>query len=121
VAAAPALRPWRGIRPATKPGHDCAQVGSLATGVLTNSTFENCLFLNVYTPPRAAGRPLPVMVWIHGGGFTGGAGRIYDGAMLAAREHVIVVTINYRLSAFGFLALPSLDAESADDSVATTG
>jgi para-nitrobenzyl esterase len=110
------LRPWRGIRPATKPGHDCAQVGSLATGVLTNSTFENCLFLNVYTPPRAAGRPLPVMVWIHGGGFTGGAGRIYDGAMLAAREHVIVVTINYRLSAFGFLALPSLDAESADDS-----
>src|SRR5215469_8504969 len=92
------LRPWRGIRLATKPGHDCAQVGSLATGVLTNSTFENCLFLNVYTPPRAAGRPLPVMVWIHGGGFTGGAGRIYDGAMLAAREHVIVVTINYRLS-----------------------
>jgi para-nitrobenzyl esterase len=56
------------------------------------------------------------MVWIHGGGFTGGAGRIYDGAMLAAREHVVVVTINYRLSAFGFLALPSLDSESADDS-----
>jgi len=110
------LRPWRGIRPATKPGHDCAQVGSIATGVLTTSTFENCLFLNVYTPPRAAGRLLPVMVWIHGGGFTGGAGRIYDGAMLAAREHVIVVTINYRLSAFGFLALPSLDRESTDDS-----
>jgi len=107
------LRPWRGTRLATKPGHDCAQVGSIATGVLTTSTFENCLFLNVYTPPRAAGRLLPVMVWIHGGGFTGGAGRIYDGAMLAAREHVIVVTINYRLSAFGFLALPSLDTESA--------
>jgi para-nitrobenzyl esterase len=56
------------------------------------------------------------MVWIHGGGFARGAGRIYDGAMLAAREHVIVVTINYRLSAFGFLALPSLDTESTDDS-----
>jgi para-nitrobenzyl esterase len=108
--------PWRGIRPATKPGHDCAQTGSLATGVPTTSTFENCLFLNVYTPPGAQVRRLPVMVWIHGGGFTGGAGRIYDGAMLAAREHVIVVTVNYRLSAFGFLALPSLDAESPDHS-----
>ena len=110
------LAPWRGIRLATKPGHDCAQAGSIATGVLTTSTFENCLFLNVYTSPRAAGRPLPVMVWIHGGGFTGGAGRIYDGALLAARHHVIVVTVNYRLSAFGFLALPSLDTESTDSS-----
>ena len=109
-------RPWHGIRPAIAPGHDCAQTGSLATGVLSTSTFESCLFLNVYTPPRAQGRPLPVMVWIHGGGFTGGAGRIYDGALLAARDHVIVVTINYRLSAFGFLALPSLDAESPDNS-----
>jgi para-nitrobenzyl esterase len=108
--------PWRGIRPATKPGHDCAQTGSIATGVPATSTFENCLFLNVFTPPQAASKPLPVMVWIHGGGFTGGAGRIYDGALLAARDHVIVVTINYRLSAFGFLALPSLDAESPDSS-----
>jgi para-nitrobenzyl esterase len=106
--------PWRGVRLATKPGHDCAQVGSLATGVPTTSLFENCLFLNVYTPPQGTGRLLPVMVWIHGGGFTGGAGRIYDGAALAARDHVIVVTINYRLSAFGFLALKSLDAQSPD-------
>ena len=113
--------PWRGIRSAASPGHDCAQVGSIATGVLTTSTFENCLFLNVYTPPRAQGRLLPVMIWIHGGGFIGGAGRIYDGAMLAAGEHVIVVTINYRLSAFGFLALPSLDAESADHSSGNYG
>jgi para-nitrobenzyl esterase len=110
------LPPWQGIRPATKPGHDCAQTGSIATGVLSTSTFESCLFLNVYTPPRSAGQRLPVMVWIYGGGFTGGAGRIYDGAMLAARRHVIVVTINYRVSAFGFLALPSLDAESSDNS-----
>jgi para-nitrobenzyl esterase len=113
--------PWHGIRPAIKPGHDCAQTGSIATGVLTTSTFENCLFLNVYTPPAAPGRPLPVMIWIHGGGFTGGAGRIYDGALLAARRHVIVVTINYRLSAFGFLALPSLDAESPDGSSGNYG
>jgi para-nitrobenzyl esterase len=113
--------PWPGVRPATKPGHDCAQTGSLATGVPTTSLFENCLFLNVYTPPRSAGGPLPVMLWIHGGGFTGGAGRIYDGAVLAARRHVIVVTINYRLSAFGFLALPSLDAESPDNSSGNYG
>jgi para-nitrobenzyl esterase len=113
--------PWRGIRPALKPGHDCAQTGSIATGVPATSTFENCLFLNVYTPPRAASRPLPVMVWVHGGGFTGGAGSIYDGALLAARDHVIVVTINYRLSAFGFLALPSLDAESPDNSSGNYG
>src|SRR5215472_5625475 len=113
--------PWRGIRPAIKPGHDCAQTGSIATGVPATSTFENCLFLNVYTPPQAASGPLPVMVWIHGGGFTGGAGSIYDGALLAAKDHVIVVTINYRLSAFGFLALPSLDAESPDNSSGNYG
>jgi para-nitrobenzyl esterase len=115
------LRPWRGIRPAARPGHDCAQTGSIATGVPATSTFENCLFLNVYTPPAAGSGLLPVMVWIHGGGFTGGAGRIYDGALLAARHHVIVVTINYRLSAFGFLALRSLDAESPDNSSGNYG
>src|SRR5947208_2904313 len=113
--------PWRGIRAARQPGHNCAQTGSLATGVPSTSLFENCLFLNVYTPPRGTGRPLPVMVWIHGGGFTGGAARIYDGAVLAARQHVIVVAINYRLNAFGFLALPSLDAESPDNSSGNYG
>lgn len=106
---------WRGVRPATKPGADCAQNGSLATGVPTTSTSENCLFLNVYTP-RSARHGLPVMVWIHGGGFTGGAGRIYDGAVIAKKGHVIVVTINYRLNAFGFLALPSLDSEHRNSS-----
>ena len=101
-------RPWRGIRKARAPGHDCAQTGSLATGVPVTSDSLNCLSLSVYTPRTEAGRPLPVMVWIHGGGFTGGAGSIYDGKVIAARGHVIVVTINYRLNAFGFLALPGL-------------
>ena len=50
--------PWHGIRLATKPGHDCAQIGSIATGVITTSTFENCLFLNVYTPPAAPRRAI---------------------------------------------------------------
>jgi para-nitrobenzyl esterase len=110
-------RPWTGIRNARKPGHNCAQTGSVATGVPVTSDFENCLFLNVYTPKRVTGRrPLPVMVWIHGGGFTGGAGSIYDGKIIAPKGNVVVVTINYRLNAFGFLALPSLDKQSTDHS-----
>jgi para-nitrobenzyl esterase len=99
--------PWRGVMNATSPGPTCAQNASLATGVLTTSTAENCLVLNVYTPRGESSRALPVMVWIHGGGFTGGAGSIYDGAVMSTKGNVIVVTINYRLDAFGFLALPS--------------
>jgi para-nitrobenzyl esterase len=110
-------RPWAGIRNARTPGHDCAQTGNLATGVPFTSDFENCLFVNVYTPKHeTGGRPLPVMVWIPGGGFTGGAGSIYDGKVIAAKGDAVVVTINYRLNAFGFLALPSLDKESTDHS-----
>jgi carboxylesterase type B len=109
-------REFLGIPYATKPGNICAQTGSIATGVPATSTFEDCLYLNVYTPPVLTGRPLPVMVWIHGGGFTGGAGSIYDGAPLAVTGNVIVVTINYRLGPFGFLALPSLDTASRDGS-----
>jgi para-nitrobenzyl esterase len=107
---------WHGIRDAAKPGNVCAQTGSIATGVPATSTAEDCLYLNVYTPPKFSGRPLPVMVWLHGGGFTGGAGSIYDGAPLAVTGNVIVVTINYRLGPFGFLALPSLDTRGWDGS-----
>jgi para-nitrobenzyl esterase len=107
-------RPWTGIRNARKAGHDCAQIGSLDTGVPVTSDFENCLYLNVYTPKRGTGRRLPVMVWIHGGGFTGGAGSIYDGKVIAPKGNAVVVTINYRLNAFGFLALPSLGASRGD-------
>lgn len=115
----PAAR-WRGVRPARKFGANCAQTGSIGTGVLATSTAENCLFLNVYTPravrPGSRRPGLPVMVWIHGGGFTGGAGKIYDGAVIAKKGRVIVVTINYRLNAFGFLALSSLDSERGNSS-----
>ena len=71
---------------------------------------EDCLFLNVWTPgTEEAVRP--VMVWIHGGAFTLGSGSdgLYDGAMLASRGDVVVVTINYRLGALGFLHLPALE------------
>ena len=103
---------WKGIRNADRIGPACAQTGSVATGVITTSTSENCLYLNVYTPAVTGRGGLPVMVWIHGGGFTGGEGSIYDGAAIAAQGHVIVVTINYRLGAFGFLALRGLDGKS---------
>jgi para-nitrobenzyl esterase len=109
----PAAR-WTGIRDAASPGSTCAQTGSLASGVITTSTAEDCLYLNVYTPKTTAHRHLPVMVWIHGGGFTGGAGSIYDGSVMAPEGNVIVVTINYRLSAFGFLALPGLGSAGGD-------
>ncbi len=71
---------------------------------------EDCLFLNIWTPGTdAAARP--VMFWIHGGAFTIGSGSdgFYDGAALASRGDVVVVTINYRLGALGFLHLPALD------------
>jgi para-nitrobenzyl esterase len=75
-----------------------------------SSNNEDCLYLNVYTPQPAA-RGLPVMVWIHGGGFVLGAGSDYDGSALAAKGNLIVVTINYRLGPFGFLALKGLANE----------
>lgn len=106
--------PWRGVRAATAPGSDCPQIGSIATGVPQTSTDEDCLYLNVYTPLAARHRALPVMVWIHGGSLIGGAGSIYDGSVLAAKGNVIVVTINYRLGALGYLALPSLGAQSGN-------
>jgi len=111
----PAAR-WSGVRQATQPGSACAQTGSPVSGVPATTTSEDCLYLNVYTPRHERGRRLPVMVWIHGGAFTGGTGSDYDGAAIAAKGDVIVVTINYRLSAFGFLALPALDNEGGADS-----
>ena len=93
---------WRGVRDATLPGSRCPQPN--ATG-----TSEDCLFLNVTTPPVSAGTRLPVMVWIHGGSLTTGAGSDYDASRLLAGGRVLLVTINYRLGALGFLAHPALD------------
>ena len=71
---------------------------------------EDCLYLNVYTDYRSS-QERPVMVWIHGGALTSGAGSIYDGEALA-KKGVVVVTINYRLGVFGFFAHPELTKES---------
>jgi carboxylesterase type B len=91
---------------ATAYGSDCAQGGSGS---------EDCLFLNIQTPyiPKAGCKDKlrPVLFWIHGGGFTGGTGRdpLFDGGQLASKEDLVVVTINYRLSTLGFLAIPGTD------------
>ncbi len=104
-APAPAI-PWTGVRETKTFGASCPQPPSLLIGMDTGPQDEDCLFLNVWTPAVDAARR-PVLVWIHGGGFTGGSGRqpIYDGGVLSRRGDVVVVTINYRLGAFGFLAL----------------
>jgi para-nitrobenzyl esterase len=73
---------------------------------------EDCLYLNVFAPARGGG-PFPVMVWIHGGAFVGGSGsaRWYDGGRFAADGDVVVVTLNYRLGALGFLDLSEVAGE----------
>jgi para-nitrobenzyl esterase len=97
--------PWRGVRRATSFAPHCPQPAS-PFGVA--STSENCLYLNVYAP-AAARRDLPVMVWIHGGSLLVGESDSYNPAPLV-RDGVLVVTINYRIGALGFLADSALAA-----------
>lgn len=106
--------PWSGVREATAFGPACLQPLPPPGGLYGDGPQrmdEDCLTLNVWTPPHAA--HAPVLVWIHGGAFLGGAGSepTYDGARLAARG-IVVVTINYRLGVLGWLAHPELSAES---------
>ncbi|WP_162875472.1 carboxylesterase/lipase family protein [Sphingomonas crusticola] len=113
------VSPWARIRPAIKFGSSCWQaVSPQGFGpwsheyVVQGDISEDCLFLNVWTPKHGSGK-LPVLVWIHGGGFNSGSGAIpiYDGRALAARG-IVVVTINYRVGPFGFLAHPELTREA---------
>ena len=96
---------WKGIRDATQFAPSCPQSASPFAPPAPFS--ENCLYLNVYTPTVRRDADRPVLVWIHGGGFTEDASRNYDGSKLAA-DGIVVVTINYRLGALGFLAHPAL-------------
>ncbi|MBB1200738.1 carboxylesterase/lipase family protein [Enterobacteriaceae bacterium 89] len=88
----------------------CRELGGGDPG----SFSEDCLYLNVWAPAQRT-QPLPVMVWLHGGGFTIGAGSLppYDGKALAQRE-AIVVTVNYRLGHLGFFAHPALEGEEEE-------
>jgi para-nitrobenzyl esterase len=105
---------WRGIRDATEPGDVCAQMAQDDNGDPVVIGSEDCLNLNVTVPRNHARRDrVPVLVWLHGGNFTSGAGSQYDGTRLAVEGDLMVVTINYRLDALGFLSSPSLDAGEA--------
>jgi len=96
---------WPGVRDATRFAPSCPQPQNPA---LTGPTSEDCLYLNVYTPTLGGGGGgLPVLVWIHGGRFTLGAGRDYDGTKLAA-DGIVVVTVNFRIGVLGFLSHPAL-------------
>jgi para-nitrobenzyl esterase len=99
------VRAWSGVRDATKFAPSCPQKPSLFAPPGPES--ENCLYLNVSTPTLRRHAHRPVLVWIHGGGFTEDGALNYDGTKLAATG-VVVVTINYRLGALGFLAHPAL-------------
>ncbi|WP_380178840.1 carboxylesterase/lipase family protein [Kalamiella sp. sgz302252] len=112
-----AVVPWRGERDATRWGaaswqnrQYCVAVGGGDPGAFS----EDCLYLNLWTPDTEPASAMPVMVWIHGGGFTIGAAGLapYVGRPLASRG-VVVVTLNYRLGHLGFFAHPALDKEYA--------
>ena len=100
---------WDGVRDARAIGPRCPQQNSFST-FAPGPMSEDCLYLNLWVP--RGGAKLPVMVWIHGGGYAAGSGTmaLYDGKALAKRG-VIVVTINYRLGRLGFFAHPALKAE----------
>lgn len=109
----PALA-WQGTRKATSFAPACLQKGVSMPGEKPPVTNEDCLYLNIWTPPRSSGKSLPVIAWIHGGGFKNGSASmpLYWGDRLA-RHGVVVVTIAYRLGPLGFLAHADLTAESA--------
>lgn len=98
--------PWKGMRDASVPSAACAQSEVPNSG---QPTSEDCLYLDVYRPaPQPKATPLPVIVWIHGGGFGGGSGGLFDATELARSINAIIVTINYRLGALGYLAVDEM-------------
>lgn len=99
---------WNGIRRATDYGNDAPQKNQWAP-----NQDEDCLYLNVWAPGDAASRPYPVMVWIHGGAFISGSGRMNGEAL--AKQGVVLVSFNYRLGRLGFFAHPALDNQRRAD------
>lgn len=107
------VAPWTGVRAANKYGSDCMQAPYRAN--LGEVTFnEDCLYLNVWAPVARGPKPLPVMVWIYGGGFVIGGTSLYshDNGAPSAKRGVVFVNLNYRLGRFGFFAHQALSAEN---------
>src|SRR6478735_5605340 len=109
------VTPWTGIKKADAFANACMQPPNSQGN--TSPVSEDCLYLNVWTPATSATAKLPVIVWIHGGGFTGGSTSIsmYDGTGFA-RKGVVLVSLAYRLGPFGFMAHPELTRESGHGS-----
>jgi para-nitrobenzyl esterase len=115
--------PWPGVKIARQAGAICPQAYNAAdNGVGPMPMSEDCLTLNVYVPSQPPPAPLPVMLWIHGGGLVNGSATaaLYDGSELA-RQGVVVVTINYRLGRLGFFAHPALSRERPTEPKANFG
>jgi para-nitrobenzyl esterase len=117
--------PWNGVRKVQSKGFACPQPSAVPNPTLPMS--EDCLTLNVWVPDHRPGERLPVMVWIHGGGWVTGTASgynpipqipsqldLYDGGELARLGKVIVVNLNYRLGALGFLSHPLLREEAGE-------
>ncbi|MFC8126788.1 carboxylesterase/lipase family protein [Streptomyces sp. NPDC057302] len=104
---------WPGVRGATSFGNRCVQNASWDPGYENPSHTEDCLDLNVYAP-KGQREQRPVLVWLHGGGLTAGAGEDIVPDTFARRTGTVVVTVNYRLGAMGFLAGAGLDGEASD-------
>jgi para-nitrobenzyl esterase len=109
---------WQGVKDATKFCADCAQAGWPRTeGKIRENTSEDCLFLNIWRPAKAAqGAKLPVMVWIYGGAFVGGGGSYPETfGNQFAKQGVILMTFNYRLGRLGHFAFPALASEHPEE------
>jgi para-nitrobenzyl esterase len=105
---------WEGVKTANALAPGCMQNTALAAQLgAPTAMSEDCLYLNIWTPAKVASEQLPVMVWIYGGAFVGGATNwpLYDGTRLAEKG-VVLVSVAYRVGAFGFLAHPDLSKES---------
>jgi len=105
--------PWSGVRDAAEFGPACYQPKPRAGSLYADppaAMSEDCLSLNVWAPAKIS--KAPVLVWIHGGSHRTGAGWVYDGSSFA-RDGVVLVSVNYRLGALGYLAHPGLTKAAA--------